>query len=195
MDPKDTPAAPTSVSKDIPAASVSVSEEKAGSCPYKAYAHVLQAVIIVLVVLLLLHWMYLGEYLSVGGGYVGAGLNDQVYTSGADLRRLGQQFSSTDQGSSDYVSNKEILGREGLTIGRKAKQANNARGVQGGPGGMAGVSVAGLFQSTPTNGKERLTQGRAAQLARQASMPPSGIDASMLASYGSSKERPWSNPF
>lgn len=36
--------------------------------------------------------------------YVGRGLdNIGAYTSGADIRILGQQFSSTDQGSSDQM--------------------------------------------------------------------------------------------
>lgn len=35
-------------------------------------------------------------------GYVGHPLDDTVYTSGADLRLLGTQFSSTDQGSERF---------------------------------------------------------------------------------------------
>lgn len=35
--------------------------------------------------------------------YLGSGVQDQVYTSGADLRDLGQVFSSTDQGRSNSM--------------------------------------------------------------------------------------------
>ncbi|HXT82834.1 MAG TPA: hypothetical protein VN704_00550 [Verrucomicrobiae bacterium] len=38
---------------------------------------------------------YLNRYL---GGYVGRPLTDSIDDSGADLRILGQQFTSTDQG-------------------------------------------------------------------------------------------------
>jgi hypothetical protein len=37
--------------------------------------------------------------------YVGGGLTDQVYTSGATMRRLGQVFTSTDQGIGSSTPN------------------------------------------------------------------------------------------
>jgi hypothetical protein len=59
----------------------------------------LHAVIILL--LLLVIWRLFRVERLVGdysGDYIGQGLPNSIYTSGADLRRLGQVFSSTDQG-------------------------------------------------------------------------------------------------
>src|SRR5208282_2429953 len=66
---------------------------------------------LIIILLLFVIWKLVGvERMAtdLSGTYIGSGLNNQVYTSGADMRRLGQVFSSTDQGSSDYVSNLDI---------------------------------------------------------------------------------------
>jgi len=47
---------------------------------------------------------YLDNMLKRSGGYIGHPLINSVYDSGADLRDLGTQFSSTDQGSERFKS-------------------------------------------------------------------------------------------
>jgi hypothetical protein len=71
-------------------------EEIVGGCDNKIQTHIAHVVIIVLLMFII--WKLSGlEHLS-DGYYTGSGLNDQVYTSGADQRFYGQVFSSTDQG-------------------------------------------------------------------------------------------------
>jgi hypothetical protein len=66
---------------------------------------------LIIILLLFIIWKLVGvERMAndLSGTYIGSGVNNQVFTSGADMRRLGQVFTSTDQGSSDYVSNLDI---------------------------------------------------------------------------------------
>lgn len=49
---------------------------------------------------------YLSRYLN--NGYAGHPLVDSVDDSGADLRILGQQFSSTDQGSEKFKNTAQL---------------------------------------------------------------------------------------
>src|SRR4051812_49067137 len=65
----------------------------------------LQIVIILLLMYLIYHYgmeNYVGNGLGTPAGIVGA------FTSGATLRRLGQQFSSTDQGVSMTLYNADL---------------------------------------------------------------------------------------
>ena len=68
-------------------------------------------VALLLVVIILIAWQLCksysvyervtGQYTAQGQrfyGYMGSGLPHQVYTSGATMRRIAQQFSSTNQG-------------------------------------------------------------------------------------------------
>jgi len=76
-----------------------------GGCEGNQINMLLHSVIIILLVLIL--WKLVSvEQMTTS--YAGYGLPVQVYTSGATQRRLGQVFSSTDEGNSDYVSNDEI---------------------------------------------------------------------------------------
>jgi hypothetical protein len=56
---------------------------------------------ITLVLLILILWIVLRR----GEGYLGAGVGDQIYTSGATMRRLGQVFSQPGQGHTTTIYN------------------------------------------------------------------------------------------
>jgi high-affinity Fe2+/Pb2+ permease len=59
---------------------------------------------IILILLIYVIWkLHLFERMNSQGSYIGHGLQDQVYTSGADLRDLGQVFTSTDQGRNSQL--------------------------------------------------------------------------------------------
>ena len=79
---------------------------------------------------------FLGDFLS---GYVGGGLNSRVYTSGATMRRLGQLFSSANQGQSIAIHN--IDGQEVLYA--TAIPTEHMQTAQGGkiPSGYVGSGV------------------------------------------------------
>lgn len=64
-----------------------------GGCENKQMIHV-----IIVVLLMYIIWKLQALESLTDGYYMGAGLNNQVYTSGADQRFYGQVFSSTDQG-------------------------------------------------------------------------------------------------
>lgn len=57
-------------------------------------------IILLIVIIWKSNYLKKDEKLDLPSGYVGKGLvnNYQVFTSGADLRRLGQEFTSTNQG-------------------------------------------------------------------------------------------------
>jgi hypothetical protein len=68
----------------------------------------LRAAIIVLLLLILFYLMQ-GNQGNVSERYIGSGLNSVgFYTSGATLRRLGQLFSSTNQGVQTTVYNADV---------------------------------------------------------------------------------------
>lgn len=73
---------------------------------------VAQAVVLIAV----LYLVYLTVYQKER--YLGSGLADnvQVYTSGATLRRLGQKFSSTNQGVYTTIHNAEINGGDPVPV-------------------------------------------------------------------------------
>lgn len=90
-------------------------EEKKASCPFKQ-ANVILAVAILVVLLILIARIYGNERMkNERPVYLGDGVNNQVYTSGATMRRLGQVFSSTDQGQQTTVYNDEIKDTEKRT--------------------------------------------------------------------------------
>lgn len=60
--------------------------------------------VVVLIVLFVLLFWYFYHKSSTAERLAG----NQIYTSGANMRILGQQFTSTDQGSNDIVYNDEI---------------------------------------------------------------------------------------
>lgn len=62
----------------------------------------------VLIVLVLLITFYLFKLSSKGENFLGGGVQDQVFTSGATMRRLGQEFSQPGQGEHTTVYNAEI---------------------------------------------------------------------------------------
>lgn len=78
-------------------------------CPYAKITMVLE-VAIVIVLLYLLIFVYRDERMDDPNySYTGKGLsNAAIYTSGATMRRLGQVFSSTDQGQPSTIYNAEI---------------------------------------------------------------------------------------
>ena len=92
-------------------------QEKCGCFSANAIAHV---VIIILLLILfyqislnqseLLSGSAQGGYLSryLNNGYAGHSLINSVNDSGADLRILGQQFSSTDQGSENFKNTAQL---------------------------------------------------------------------------------------
>jgi hypothetical protein len=84
-----------------------------GGCEDCRKGYWIQALIILLL-FFIIYRMNTGERL-VGRdeyGYLGKGLADTVYTSGANLRRLGTTFSSTNQGHQMTVYNDEIKDAE-----------------------------------------------------------------------------------
>ncbi len=94
---------------------------KLGSCEKCFHNFWLHAIIIVLLVVLIirLEMKHMSEALDYT--YLGNGLADTVYTSGATLRRLGTTFSSTDQGHRSTIYNAEIKDtlkreRDGLDV-------------------------------------------------------------------------------
>jgi hypothetical protein len=78
---------------------------KKSECNCLQISTVTHAIIIIL--LLFIIWKLVSAERLLGD-YIGSGLPNQIYDSGATMRRLGQVFSSTDQGSSTYISNDEI---------------------------------------------------------------------------------------
>jgi hypothetical protein len=80
-----------------------------GGCDCRNSSMMMHAMIIILLVFII--WKLIRvERLAAdySGDYVGSGLPNTIYDSGADLRRLGQVFSSTDQGSTNTIYNAEI---------------------------------------------------------------------------------------
>lgn len=75
-----------------------------GDSDKRWFSYYLNAAVVVLIILVLWHiWKSYNEL------YIGTGLSDVgVYTSGATLRRLGQVFSSTDQGVQTTVYNADV---------------------------------------------------------------------------------------
>jgi hypothetical protein len=65
------------------------------TCECAKYTMIMHAIIILL--LLFVIWKMFGVERLAMGQYVGRGLPNQIYTSGAD-QRFAQVFSSTDQG-------------------------------------------------------------------------------------------------
>jgi hypothetical protein len=59
---------------------------------------------------------------------IGSGIQDQVFTSGATQRRLGQEFSSTNQGDYTIVHNDELKELVPGIIPKKAERLVNDRG-------------------------------------------------------------------
>lgn len=89
----------------------SASKSKPG-CQFKQ-ANMILAVAILIVLVILVARIYGNERMKgEQPAYIGGGLNNQVYTSGATMRRLGQVFSSTDQGQQTTVYNDEIKDSE-----------------------------------------------------------------------------------
>jgi hypothetical protein len=175
--------------------------QEVGECPCKQYTRILYAVVLVLLFLIVLGWWFHGECLTGGGpgvgGYLGSGVTDNVYTSGATMRRLGQVFSSTDQGSSDYVSNDELRGTllptnaqnarratERYTVGPRVKAAPVRRAAVPTVAQafapyerMTASVVRGMGPYDELARGERLTVGRAAQnkqIAKYAAANPVG---------------------
>jgi hypothetical protein len=62
--------------------------------------------LLILIVILIL-WQ-LRSATSTAEGLIGSGVQDQVFTSGATIRRLGQEFGSTNQGEYTVVHNDEL---------------------------------------------------------------------------------------
>ncbi len=88
--------------------SPSVATKSKSGCPYKQ-ANMILAVAILVVLIILIARVYGNERMKdERPAYIGGGLNNQVFTSGATMRRLGQVFSSTDQGQQTTVYNDEI---------------------------------------------------------------------------------------
>lgn len=83
-------------------------------CPYARITMALE-ILIVLVLLYLLVFVYHDERMDDPNfSYTGKGLsNAGIYTSGATMRRLGQVFSSTDQGQPSTIYNAEIPAGKG----------------------------------------------------------------------------------
>jgi hypothetical protein len=73
----------------------------------KAINGLIGVILVLFLVIMVYHYLLRQERMKVAAprsAYVGRGLDDiGAYTSGADLRVLGQQFSSTNQGSSDQM--------------------------------------------------------------------------------------------
>jgi hypothetical protein len=79
------------------------------NCGCKQVNITMHALIIIL--LLFVIWKVLRvERLTTdySDAYLGGGLDNAVYTSGATMRRLGQVFSSTDQGKTNTVYNDQL---------------------------------------------------------------------------------------
>jgi len=94
-----------------PAGSPTPAKPKSG-CQFKQ-ANMILAVAILVVLIILVARIYGNERMKgEQPAYIGGGLNDQVFTSGATMRRLGQVFSSTDQGQQTTVYNDEIKDSE-----------------------------------------------------------------------------------
>lgn len=79
------------------------------TCPYAVATTVIEIAIVV-VLLYLLIFIYRNERMDDPNySYTGQGLsNAAIFTSGATMRRLGQVFSSTDQGQPSTIYNAEI---------------------------------------------------------------------------------------
>lgn len=71
-------------------------------------------VILGIVVIAVLYLLYV--YFVRKEGYLGGGVDNQVYTSGATMRRLAQKFSSTNQGVYTTVHNAEISDEEPVSV-------------------------------------------------------------------------------
>jgi hypothetical protein len=70
--------------------------------------YVSQAVILVLLLVILYKVWYLSSSVKTTERLIGSGVVDQVFTSGATMRRLGQEFSGTNQGEYSIVHNDEL---------------------------------------------------------------------------------------
>jgi hypothetical protein len=69
--------------------------------------HPVSECLIVCILLLLIYKLVRSENLD-NPDYLGSGITNAVYTSGATMRRLGQKFSSTNQGEYTTLHNAEI---------------------------------------------------------------------------------------
>jgi hypothetical protein len=67
-----------------------------------------QAIVILVLVYLVYKVGVMERYVNAPRNYIGSGLPNAVFTSGATMRRLAQKFSSTDQGQYLTVHNAEI---------------------------------------------------------------------------------------
>lgn len=76
--------------------------------------NLLEVIIIVLILYLIfrIHQLHSERLSPIDGGYVGGGLGDTVYTSGATMRRLAQKFSDTSQGQYMTIHNAELTPKE-----------------------------------------------------------------------------------
>lgn len=68
----------------------------------------IQAVVILVLLYLIYKVAMVERYVNAPRDYIGSGLPNAVFTSGATMRRLAQKFSSTDQGQYLTVHNAEI---------------------------------------------------------------------------------------
>lgn len=89
------------------------------TCPYAKITTALE-ILIVIVLIYLLVFVYRDERMDDPNfSYTGGGISNAVYTSGATMRRLGQVFSSTDQGQPSTIYNAEIppgKGNQGVPV-------------------------------------------------------------------------------
>jgi hypothetical protein len=83
------------------------------------------AILIVLVFLIL--WQ-MRSMNSKTEGLIGSGIQDQVFTSGATIRRLGQEFTGTNQGEYTIVHNDELKELLPGVIPSKKERLVNERG-------------------------------------------------------------------
>jgi hypothetical protein len=85
--------------------------QKVGGCDQNSemMGKILGAAIIILILMVL--WLFV--FRPVPEKYVGKSLSEmEIYTSGATLRRLGQVFSSTNQGVQTTIYNADVNGKE-----------------------------------------------------------------------------------
>ncbi|MFA6089421.1 MAG: hypothetical protein WC755_06160 [Candidatus Woesearchaeota archaeon] len=83
------------------------------------------AVLIVLIFLILWQMRSMNQKTE---GLIGSGIQDQVFTSGATIRRLGQEFSGTNQGEYTVVHNDELKELIPGVIPSKSERLVNERG-------------------------------------------------------------------
>jgi len=75
---------------------------------------ILEVIIIILIIYVIhkMHKMHSEKLSPIDGGYLGGGLGDTIYTSGATMRRLSQKFSDTSQGQYMVIHNDELSADE-----------------------------------------------------------------------------------